>query len=126
MAQKASTAGDTLDAKHNCANLAEAREASGRFIETARQVSELFGQSGEVMASAAREFCEKAAQQADERMRLSFELAQRLVEVREIDEALAVQTEFAGETIQTCVRQAMELSNLITLYVQSVSKENSA
>ena len=45
---------------------------------------------------------------------MNFELAQRLVEAKDLNEALNVQREFARQTVETYVRQLQELSSLVT------------
>lgn len=99
-------------------SLGDAHEAAGRFIEAARQAYELFNQSADVMLSGATEFNEKAAQHADEHLRLSFALAACLIEAKDVKEVLHAQREFALETVNAYGRQVRELSRLVTHLTQ--------
>ncbi len=102
-------------------SLDETHEALGCFVEAARQAHGLLSQPADVMASSARELYQKAAQHADEHLQLSFGLAQRLAEAKDLTEALTVQREFARQTMETYVRQSQELSRFAAQFTQNAT-----
>jgi hypothetical protein len=102
-------------------SLGEAREASGRLLEAVRQTLELINQSAGAVASGAREFNGKAVQQAEEHLQLSFSLAERLIEAKDVKDAIGVHRDFARQTAEAYGRHIRELSHLMAQLTQPPS-----
>ncbi len=99
----------------------QAREAYNRFLEAARQAHDVVAKSSEVVTSGARELNEKAVKYTEANLQANFELAQRLVNAKDIKEALDIQSQFARQQIETFAHQAQELTKLLA---QSAQKAN--
>jgi phasin len=99
----------------------QAREAYNRFLEASRQAQDILGKSQDVIASGARELQDKAAKFTETNFQANFELAQRLVNAKDLKEALDIQNQFARQQMETYVQQAQELSRLIA---QAAQKAN--
>jgi hypothetical protein len=99
-------------------NLKDAQEAVARFVEATRQVYELLNQSADAMTFGAKELNEKAAQHADEHLRLNFALAQRLIDAQDLKAVLDAQRQFTRDTAQAYSRQIAELTRLVAKLTQ--------
>ncbi len=99
----------------------QAREAYNRFLEAARQAHDVVTKSTDVMASGAREINEKAVKYTEANLHANFELAQRLVNAKDLKEALEIQNQFARQQMETYAQQAQDLSRLVA---QSAQKAN--
>jgi phasin len=99
----------------------QAREAYNRFIEAARQAHDVVTKSSDVITSGAREINEKAVKYTEANLQANFELAQRLVNAKDIKEALDIQNQFARQQMETFAQQAQELTKLLA---QSAQKAN--
>ncbi len=99
----------------------QAREAYSRFLDAAKQAHDMMSKSSDVMASGAREFNEKAVRYAEQNMQASFELAQRLVNAKDLKEALEIQNHFARQQMEAYAQQAQEMSRLMAQSAQKVN-----
>ncbi len=101
----------------------QAREAYNRFMEAARQAHDVVSRSTDVIATGAREINEKAVKYTEANLQANFDLAQRLVQAKDLKEALDIQNQFARQQMETLAQQAQELSRLLA---QSAQKANPA
>lgn len=99
----------------------QAREAYNRFLEASRQAQDAISKSSDVMTSGVREMSEKAAKYTEANLQANFELVQRLVQAKDMKEALDIQNQFARQQMETYAHQAQELSRLVA---QSAQKAN--
>ncbi len=99
----------------------QAREAYNRFIEAARQAHDVVMKSSDVFTSGAREINEKAVKYTEANLQANFELAQRLVNAKDIKEALDIQSQFARQQMETFAHQAQELSRLVAQSAQKAA-----
>jgi Phasin protein len=106
------------------ATLMAAREASGRLVESGRQVQNLLSQSADVMASGVGELHEMGLRHAREHLEVSFLLAQGLAEAAGQTEVLSVLNRFARETAESCASQADELSRFAARFAPRVASSD--
>jgi phasin len=99
----------------------QAREAYNRFLEAARQAQDVVTKSSDVLANGARELNEKAVKYTEANLQAQFELAQRLVNAKDLKEALDIQSQFARQQMETFAHQAQELTRLVAQSAQKVS-----
>lgn len=99
----------------------QVREAYIRFADAAKQTQDMLAKSTDVVASGAREFNEKAVKYAEQNMQANFELAQRLVNAKDLKEALEIQNQFTRQQMEAYAQQAQDMSRLIA---QSAQKAN--
>ena len=99
----------------------QARKFYNRFIEAARQAQDVVMKSSDVITSGAREVNEKVVKYTEANLQASFELAQRLVNAKDIKEALDIQSQFARQQMETFAHQAQELSRLVAQSAQKAA-----
>ncbi len=99
----------------------QAREAYNRFLEATRQAHDVVAKSTDVIANGAREINEKAVKYTEANLQANFELAHRLVNAKDIKEALDIQTQFARQQMETFAHQAQELTRLVTQSAQKAA-----
>jgi phasin len=99
----------------------QAREAYNRFVEATRQAQDVVAKSSDVFASSARELNEKAMKYTEANLQAQFELAQRLVQAKDLKEALDIQSQFARQQMETFAHQAQELSRLVAQSAQKAT-----
>lgn len=102
-------------------SVGQAKESYVRFMDAARQAQDMVKKSSDAMASGARDIQDKAIAFTTSNMDASFELAQRLVKARDMQEALQIQSEFARKQMETYASQAQELGRLMA---QAAQKAN--
>jgi phasin len=96
----------------------QAKDAYSRLAEASRQAQELVAKSTSAMTVGAKELQEKAVQYAEANVNASFEAATRLVEAKDIKEALEIQGQFARRQVETFTQQAQEMSRLVAQAAQ--------
>lgn len=94
------------------------KEAYNRFVDAAKQTQDMVGKSTEVFATGAKEIHEKALTYAEANARAGFELATRLVNARDVKEALEIQTQYARSQMEAYTQQAQELSRVLAVAAQ--------
>ncbi len=99
----------------------QAREASNRFLEAARQAHDVVTKSTDVITSGAREINEKAVRYTEANLQANFDLAQRLVHAKDLKEALDIQSQFARQQMETFAHQAQELTRLVAQSAQKAA-----
>jgi hypothetical protein len=98
--------------------LEHAAQIYGSFFKPVRQTCDQLWQGTEILASSAMEFNEKALSYAGENVEANFELVHHLIEVRDLEAALEIQTAFANQRVKSCVRQTRETSSLLAQAMQ--------
>jgi len=99
----------------------QAREAYNRFLEATRQAHDVVAKSTDVIANGAREINEKAVKYTEANLQANFDLAHRLVNAKDIKEALDIQTQFARQQMETFAHQAQELTRLVAQSAQKAA-----
>jgi len=99
----------------------QAREAYNRFIEAARQAHDVVAKSSDVITNGAREINEKAVKYTEANLQANFDLAHRLVQAKDLKEALDIQSQFARQQMETLAQQAQELSRLVAQSAQKIN-----
>ncbi|ADP70168.1 Phasin [Rhodomicrobium vannielii ATCC 17100] len=102
----------------------QTREAYNRFIEAARQANDVMLKSSDVFSTGAREINEKAVKFTEANLQAQFELAQRLVNAKDIKEAIEIQNQFARQQVEAYAQQAQELTRLVAQSAQKVNPTN--
>ncbi|MBT3071108.1 phasin family protein [Rhodomicrobium sp. Az07] len=102
----------------------QAREAYNRFIEAARQANDVVLKSSDVFATGARELNEKAVKYTESNLQAQFELAQRLLQAKDLKEAIEIQNQFARQQMEAYAQQAQELTRLVAQSAQKVNPTN--
>lgn len=102
-------------------SVAQAREAYHRFIDATKQAQDMVAKSTDVMAHGARELNEKAVQYVEQNTQATFDLAQKLIQAKDLKEALEIQNQFARQQMEAYAQQAQEMSRLVA---QSAQKAN--
>lgn len=96
----------------------QAKDAYVRLTDASRQAQELVAKSTSAMTSGAKELQEKAIQYTEANVSASFEAATRLVNAKDIKEALEIQGQFARRQVETYTQQAQEMSRLVAQAAQ--------
>jgi len=87
----------------------QARQAFGGFINAAQQaVNDMEGRSS-IARTGAKDVGEKAMTFAQQNIMASFELAQKLLKARDVQDVMKLQTEFIQSQMQVLDEQAKEL-----------------
>jgi phasin len=102
----------------------QTREAYNRFIEAARQANDVVLKSSDVFSTGAREINEKAVKFTEANLQAQFELAQRLVNAKDIKEAIEIQNQFARQQVEAYAQQAQELTRLVAQSAQKLNPTN--
>lgn len=94
-------------------SVSQARSAYDQFMDATRKAQEMVEQSSGAMLAAAREIHATALKFAEENMKAGFELAERLVNASDFQEALKLQNEYARKQMETYSRQAQKLTSMM-------------
>ncbi|HUZ91874.1 MAG TPA: phasin family protein [Methylocella sp.] len=86
-------------------NVEQAREAFLGFMDAAQKATG----AAEMLPPAAKDTMTKAMSFAEENVKAAFDLAQKLVRAKDVQEIFALQTEFATSRLMAMQTQAMEL-----------------
>jgi len=86
-------------------NVEQAREALLGFMDAAQKATG----ATEMLPSGAKDTMTKAMSFAEENVKAAFDLAQKLVRAKDVQEILALQIEFATSRLTAMQTQAMEL-----------------
>jgi phasin len=87
----------------------QAKQAFDGFISSAQQAVSAFEGQAETARKGARNVAEKAMSFAEQNVAKSFELAQRLVRAKDVQEVLKLQGDFIRSQMQVLTEQAREL-----------------
>jgi phasin len=99
----------------------QSREAYNRFMEAARQAQDMVAKSTDVVTTSVRELAEKSARYTEANLQANFDLAHRLVQAKDLKEALDIQNQFARQQMETYAQQAQELSRLMAQSAQKAA-----
>jgi phasin len=91
-------------------NVEQAREAFLGFIDAAQKATT---GATETLPSGAKEAMTKAMSITEEYVNAAFDLAQKLIHAKDVQEILTLQTEFATSQLTAMQKQAMELGTLL-------------
>lgn len=100
-------------------NFEQAREAFLGFIGAAQKATG----SAEALPSSAKEAVTKAMSFAETNVNAAFDLAQKLLHAKDVQEVFALQTEYAKNQLQAIQTQAKELSESAQTAFNSVAKK---
>jgi phasin len=87
----------------------QAKQAFDGFISAAHQAVHAFEGQAETARKGARHVTEKAMNFAERNVAASFELAQALVQAKDVQEVLRLQADFIRSQMQVLTEQAKEL-----------------
>jgi phasin len=90
-------------------SIGQAKQAFDGFITAAQQAVTAFEGHAETARKGARTVAEKAMSFAEQNIAKSFELAQQLVQAKDVQEVLKLQGDFIRSQIQVLSEQAREL-----------------
>ena len=105
-------------------SVSKAEEAYNGFVEAAKKAQTLVSESSETMNSGAKELQEKALSFASENMQANFELATRLVQAKDLQEALEIQNEFAKKQMEAYSEQAQSMTKMLSDVVQKAQPKS--
>lgn len=94
-------------------SVSKAEEAYKGFLDAAQKAQNILTESSQNMTAGTQELQEKAMGYASENMKANFDLATRLVQAKDMKEALEIQSDFAKEQMETYSKQAQEISKLM-------------
>jgi phasin len=100
-------------------NVEQAREAFLGFIGAAQKATG----ATETLPSGAQEAMTKAMSFAEENVNAAFDLAQKLIHAKDVQEILTLQTEFATSQLTAMQKQAMELGTALQEAIASGIKK---
>jgi phasin len=99
-------------------NVEQAREAFLGFIGAAQKVG-----ATEALPSGTKEAMTKAMSFAEENLNAAFDLAQKLIHAKDVQEILTLQTAFATSQLTAMQKQAMELGAVLQEAIASAIKK---
>lgn len=91
----------------------QAKDAYDRWIEANQKAQTMLSQSSEAMTAGTKDIQAKVAEHAEANVQAGFDLAQKLVKAKDLQEALEIQNTFARQQMETYSRQAQELTQLM-------------
>jgi phasin len=101
-------------------NVEQAREAFLGFIGAAQKVTT---GATETLPLGAKEAMTKAMSFTEENIKAVFDLAQKLIHAKDVQEILTLQTEFATSQLTAMQKQAMELGTVLQEAIASGIKK---
>lgn len=96
----------------------QAKEVYSRFADATRQAQDLIAKSAEAVTSSVKELHEKALQYTEANIAAGFETATRLVNAKDVREALEIQGQFARKQMESYTHQAQEMTRLMAQAAQ--------
>ncbi len=93
-------------------SVGKAEEAYKGFVDAAQKTQSVLKESSESMTSGTKEFQDKAFSYASTNMQAHFDLAARLIQAKDVKEALEIQSEFAKTQMEAYSQQAQDFSKL--------------
>ncbi|RIA55440.1 phasin [Dichotomicrobium thermohalophilum] len=91
----------------------QTKQAYDRLLEAARQAQGMFADSTNAMGMGSKEIQEKTMQYAEANVQASFDLAERLVKAKDLQEVMEIQTQFARQQMESYTQQAQEISKMM-------------
>ena len=94
-------------------NVDQAQEAYENFVEATKKAQIFVTQSSEAMSSGTKSVHDQAIAFAQSNMEASFELANKLVKVQDLKEAIELQSNYAQEQMEAYLQQSRKLTELV-------------
>jgi len=91
----------------------QTKQAYDRMMEAARQTQGMFADSTNAMGMGSKELQEKTMQYAEANVQVSFDLAERLVKAKDLQEVMEIQTQFARQQMEAYTHQAQDISRMM-------------
>jgi phasin len=91
----------------------QTKQAYDRLMEAARQTQGMFADSTNAMGMGSKDLQEKTMQYAEANVQASFDLAERLVKAKDLQEVMEIQTQFARQQMEAYTEQAQEISKMM-------------
>ncbi len=91
----------------------QTKQAYDRLLEAARQTQGMLSDSTSAMGMGSKELQEKTMQYAEANVQASFDLAERLVKAKDLQEVMEIQTQFARQQMEAYTQQAQEISRMM-------------
>ncbi len=101
----------------------QARKAFEGYMDAAQQAAGKLETSAQAVGVGAKDATSKAVTFASHNVNAAFELAQKLVSARDIQQVLAIQTEFAKTQLAAIQKQAQELAAMVQTAASTVTKK---
>ncbi len=101
----------------------QARKAVDGFIDAAQRAAETVETSAETAQSSAKDFGKKAFSYAEHNISSAFDLAQKLVRSKDINEAMQHQAEFARKQFESLQTQVREFGTMAQDVVKDAVKD---
>jgi phasin len=90
----------------------QARKAVDGFIGAARKTADTLGSSASTMQASGKEIADKTLTYAEQNIAAAFDLAQRLVRAKDMQEAMQIQAEFARSQFAAMQSQIKEFGSI--------------
>jgi len=103
-------------------NVEQARQAYAQFMDVARQAQGMVTKSHEAAAESALDVQSRAIGFAEANIEAGFKFARDLAKAGDLQEALALQQDFARQQMQSYTEQTQELSQLLGEAAQKAPK----
>jgi phasin len=100
----------------------QAKKAFDTFMETAQKAASSIDGQTSAAQSGAKDIRQKAMTFAEKNVAASFELAQKLVHAKDLEEVTRLQTEFVQRQIRVLTEQAQELGETATRAAMGTAK----
>jgi phasin len=100
----------------------QARKAFDGYIAAAQRAVSMFDSTSAETRGGVKEVGEKAMSFAERNIAASFELAQKLVRTRDVEEMLRLQAEYVQAQMKVLAEQAKELNELSTRMAREAGK----
>lgn len=104
-------------------SVSQAKSAYDQFVEASRKAQEMVEKSSGAMLAGAREIQQKAMKFASENAQSGFDLANKLVKAKDLQEAIEIQNTFARQQMEAYSRQAKELTSMMSELTQKAQEQ---
>jgi phasin len=92
----------------------QAKTAFNNFIQAAQQAVATFEEQVKASQSGAKDVSKKAMSYAERNVATTFDFAQKLLQARDVQEVIRIQTEFVQAQMQALSEQAKDLGEIAT------------
>ena len=92
----------------------QAKEAYDQLVEANKKAQEMMAESSEAMSGSAKDIQTKAVEIAETNLKSGFDLADKLVKAKDIQEAFEIQNSYARQQMSAYSEQAQELSEILS------------
>jgi phasin len=104
------------------AGFGQARKAFETFMSAAQKTATTLEDQGHAAQASAKELSGKAVEFAEANVRASLDHAERLLKVKDIPEALKLQSEHVQERMRALAEQANEMGQAVTRAAMDATK----